>query len=135
MSSLAATEPIVVLKERKTATSLPQRLASTRCLSRLRNVADDGRGAASEPRGQSAARKRILADSGLASIARRMDRLFAARSDSAVVFVSRRRGPAVFARQPSISRTEQSVHVAPCLPARPDSDLSWESFCALSIGP
>src|SRR5262249_47953547 len=67
-----------------------------RRLSRLRDAFDDGRGVALEPRVEGAARKLVLGLSLTSSITCRMDRLFVARPDPAVVFIYGRGGVAVF---------------------------------------
>ena len=73
-------------------------------LPRLRDVSDDGGGAASGSRGPGAAGERILEIPRLSSEPCGVDWLFVARFDSTVVFVSRRRGAAVFHRQPKRPR-------------------------------
>ena len=71
-----------------------------RRLPRTRDVPDDGRGAAPVTSGAGPARERILEIPGVAPEPRGMGRLFAARSHSAVVFVSGRCRGAVLDREP-----------------------------------
>ena len=71
-----------------------------RCLPRLRDVPDDGRGAAPRRRRVPRAGERVLGVPGLSSDPRALGGLLAARPHSAVVLVHGRRGRAVLDGQP-----------------------------------
>src|SRR5262245_22263746 len=77
----------------------------SRRLPRLRDVPDDGGGAAPLSRFRGAFWERFLAISMLSPVARAVDRLLAARSDSAVLLLYRRRGASFFPRCPPRPRT------------------------------
>ncbi len=114
------------------ASCSPRACRVDRRLSRAGDVLDDGRD--HEIAGDRAfdSGQWLLGVLGSPSEPCGMDRLLAARHDSAVVLVSRRRGAAVFDRQPAGSRAIDVSHVGPCVLASVFVDLRWACSCAAS---